>query len=76
MDRSKAEHSSRLLRPQEVADFLGVPKATLYGWRYRGEGPPGIRIGRHLRYRAADVDTWIGDLLRDDAAAQRSGFFS
>lgn len=43
----------------DVADYLRVPIATLYGWRYRGEGPLAIRVGRHLRYRRADVDAWL-----------------
>ena len=28
-----------LLTAQELADYLGVPVATLYAWRYRGDGP-------------------------------------
>ncbi|MGH8936884.1 MAG: DNA-binding protein [Acidimicrobiia bacterium] len=28
-----------------------MPAATLYQWRYRGEGPRGFRVGKHLRYR-------------------------
>jgi len=45
----------------EVAELLGVPVGTLYGWRHRGEGPPGYRIGRHVRYRRAGVEAWIED---------------
>lgn len=33
----------------ELSDMLGVPIDTLYGWRHRGEGPVGYRIGRHVR---------------------------
>lgn len=55
----RAEFGNRLLRPQEVADYLGVPKNTLYGWKYRGSGPRTIRVGRHLRYHAADIDEWV-----------------
>jgi predicted DNA-binding transcriptional regulator AlpA len=36
-----------------------VPVKTLYQWRYKGVGPAGVRVGRHLRYRAADVEAWI-----------------
>lgn len=36
-----------------------VPVATLYGWRHRGEGPPGYRVGRHVRYRRAEVEKWL-----------------
>jgi excisionase family DNA binding protein len=43
----------------EVSQLLGVPVATLYGWRHRREGPAGYRIGRHVRYRRAAVEAWI-----------------
>jgi len=49
----------RLLSIGELAKYLGVPVATLYAWRHRGEGPPGFRAGRHLRYRWSDVQGWI-----------------
>jgi len=49
----------RLMTVTELAEMLGVPVATLYGWRSRGEGPPGYRIGRHVRYRRALVETWL-----------------
>ena len=39
--------------------MLGIPVNTLYGWRCRGEGPPGYRIGRHIRYRRAAVEAWL-----------------
>lgn len=48
-----------LMTPQQLADFLGVPLATLYQWRHRGEGPDGIRVGRHLRYRPEVVEAWL-----------------
>jgi len=49
----------RLMSVTEVAEMLGIPVATLYGWRSRGEGPPGYRIGRHIRYRRAAVESWL-----------------
>lgn len=48
-----------LLTVQELADYLGVPVATIYAWRYRHEGPPGFRVGRHVRFRWRDVQQWI-----------------
>ncbi|MDH3425418.1 MAG: helix-turn-helix domain-containing protein [Acidimicrobiia bacterium] len=32
----------------------------MYAWRHRHEGPPGFRVGKHLRFRWADVRDWIG----------------
>ena len=49
----------RLLSVKDLADYLGVPVATLYQWRYRREGPPGFRVGRYIRYRPTDVQQWI-----------------
>lgn len=57
------EHRDRLLTVQELAEYLGVPVATLYQWRHRREGPPGFRVGRHVRYRWSDVQGWITELL-------------
>ena len=53
-----------LLTAQQLAEYLEVPLATLYAWRYRREGPPGFRAGRHLRYRKSDIDQWINDQLQ------------
>jgi excisionase family DNA binding protein len=50
-----------LLTPDEVAHWLGKPKATLYAWRSRGIGPRGIRVGNALRYRRSDVERWLDD---------------
>ena len=48
-----------LMTPQEVADRLAMPVATLQTWRTKGTGPHGFRIGRHVRYRREDVETWL-----------------
>ena len=58
-----------LLTVDQVATVLKVPKATLYQWSYQGEGPPVVRIGRHLRYPSDLLDTWITSgmkVRRDD----------
>ena len=55
----------RLLSPAELADYLGIPTQTVYQWRHRGEGPPGYRVGRHVRYRWIDIQTWLADQADD-----------
>ncbi len=47
---------------QEVAAFLKVPIATVYRWRHLRAGPPGRRVGRHIRYDPDDVRTWFRQL--------------
>jgi predicted DNA-binding transcriptional regulator AlpA len=61
---SSLDISSRLLSTADVARILVVPVTTLYCWRYKGTGPKAYRIGKHLRYRLADVLAW----LESDAA--------
>lgn len=49
----------RLMTLPELSEMLRVPIETLYGWRHRGEGPVGYRIGRHVRYRRSAVEEWL-----------------
>jgi excisionase family DNA binding protein len=44
---------------KEVAEYLSVPVQTLYDWRCKHEGPPALKIGRHLRFRESDVFAWL-----------------
>jgi predicted DNA-binding transcriptional regulator AlpA len=48
-----------LLTADQVAQWLGKPKATLYAWRTRGRGPRGIKVGGDLRYRRSDVEMYL-----------------
>jgi len=48
-----------LLSPKTLAEYLGVPLATIYNWNYHGSGPRILRLGRHVRYRPTDVEKWL-----------------
>jgi excisionase family DNA binding protein len=50
---------TELLTVDDVAAVLKVPKSTLYQWSYLGEGPPVVRVGRHLRYPSDLLTGWI-----------------
>ena len=58
-----------LISAQDLADYLGVPIATIYTWRHRRLGPPGFRVGKHLRYRRRDVEEWISGRLEESQGA-------
>ncbi|MER7436160.1 helix-turn-helix domain-containing protein [Pseudonocardia alni] len=61
------EIKQRLWSVQDVADYLGVPVATLYDWRCKGYGPKAKKVGRYLRYESDAVRRWFADL--EDGAA-------
>jgi len=48
-----------LLSTFQAADYLGVPRETLAVWRMRKTGPRYSKIGRHVKYRQADLDAWV-----------------
>jgi len=50
---------NRLWTVEDVAEYLGVPRNTLYQWRTKGYGPRGVRVGKHVRYRPDDVNAWL-----------------
>ncbi|WP_329370189.1 helix-turn-helix domain-containing protein [Streptomyces sp. NBC_00669] len=49
----------RYLTPDDICALLSVPLETVYAWRKKRTGPPGFRIGKHLRYDPAAVHRWI-----------------
>ncbi len=57
------EPLDRLLTVEDLAEYLDVPVSTVYAWRYCRQGPPGSRVGRHLRLRWSDVERWIRDRI-------------
>ena len=46
------------LSPDDLAERESVPVTTVYQWNSRGTGPRYMRMGRHVRYRLADVIAW------------------
>lgn len=53
-----------LLGIEEVAQILGLPRATLYRWHSLSTpetpiGPRAFRVGRYLRYTLGDVSSYI-----------------
>jgi excisionase family DNA binding protein len=69
-----ANDDERLWSIAEVADYLGVSKETIYGWRKSGYGPPASKVGKHLRWRPVDVTDWIDRLRQTEpfAVTERS----
>lgn len=47
------------LTTEEAAAWIGCSPALLRVWRRVGNGPSFYRVGRLVRYREVDVETWI-----------------
>lgn len=58
------------LDSNEAAEYLGLQRTTLEAWRCRGGGPRFVKLGRAVRYRRVDLDTWIESRLRDNTHQQ------
>jgi excisionase family DNA binding protein len=55
----KGKRANRLWTPDEVSDYLGVPKATLAWWRTSGRGPGFLKVGRAVRYDPDEVCRYV-----------------
>ncbi|MBA3737333.1 MAG: helix-turn-helix domain-containing protein [Actinobacteria bacterium] len=52
---------SRFISTEDLAEEFGVPVATVRRWRYMGDGPSGIKLGRHVRYERSEVERWLAE---------------
>lgn len=52
----------------EAAARYGLPKNTLAQWATKGTGPRYLRVGKHVRYRLADLVAWEQTNMRGGAA--------
>lgn len=46
-----------------AAQMLGVAPGTLRYWRYMDQGPRSFRVGRHVKYRREDLESWLESQL-------------
>ena len=57
------------LTPMQAAKYVGISEAALRLWRAEGKGPRYFRAGEKLvRYRKADLDSWIESRLSEPTA--------
>jgi len=53
--------SLKLLPVPDVAELCGIAPETVRRLTDRGAMPKPVRLGRAVRYRLADIETWIAD---------------
>jgi DNA-binding transcriptional MerR regulator len=59
-----------LMTTKDVENEYGIPEGTLRYYRSTGVGPASFRLGGRVRYRRADVLSWIAEQER---ATRRGG---
>lgn len=63
------EELPELIESPELAAYIKVPLERLYRMRAAGKAPRGIRVGRRIVYRAADIEAWLESQADDDRSA-------
>lgn len=48
----------RWLSVDEMAEYLGISKDTVYAW-VTNKGMPGYKVGRFWKFKREDVDGWV-----------------
>lgn len=49
---------NRWLSVEEIAEYLGVAKDTVYTW-ITEKGMPGHKVGRFWKFKVVEVDEWV-----------------
>lgn len=53
--------AATLLTVKDLAALLNVGKRTIWKWRDGHRLPSPIKVGRVVRWRRADIESWIAD---------------
>ena len=59
------EKPGDVLTIEEFADYLKIPKSTLYKLVREGR-VPSQKVGRHWRFRKEAIDRWLENTRSDD----------
>jgi excisionase family DNA binding protein len=57
--RAVPQDDDRLMNVEDLMEYLDLPRDTIYKQRQEGTGPPGYRIGKHLRWKRSEVEAWL-----------------
>ena len=50
--------NDRWMSLDEIAEYLGVSKDTVYAWVTK-KGMPGYKVGRLWKFKLSQIDAWI-----------------
>jgi len=63
-------NSPAILNIDELADYLKIPKSTLYKLVREGKMPC-QKVGRHWRFRKEAIDRWLDETNTSDNQASQ-----
>lgn len=62
------EQPEPMMTTAQVARWLAIPVGTVHRWQRTGDGPPSMRVGKHLRFDPQEVREW----MREQAEKRRA----
>ena len=64
----------RWLSVDDIADYLGVARETIYTW-VASKGMPGHKVGRYWKFKRVAVDAWVeaGGASSEPSAQKNDG---
>ncbi len=60
---------NEIMTTTEAAQYVRLGKPTIERFRVTGEGPRYCKLGGAVRYRRADLDTWLEGRLINSTSA-------
>ena len=62
---------AELINEEHASTILKVSARTLQAWRVRGYGPKFIKVGRSVRYRLEDLQTFVNENVYQSTSEKR-----
>lgn len=59
MQKAVPPRADEWMTVSELAEWLKVPKPTIYAMNTQGTGPRRHKIGKQVRYRMRDIEKWL-----------------
>jgi len=50
---------TEMMSERQVAEYMNMSLSSLRKWRLFRKGPKFVKLGRAIRYRRTDVETWL-----------------
>lgn len=65
---TQQSRETRRLDTKQAADYLNLSPNTLSRWRWSGDGPRFVKLGRAVRYRIEDLDAFVEQGVRNSTS--------